>query len=245
VHPRVTSDTDHDSRHPAMPLACSQPGCRLLLTPPPSSLLPPPPSFLYPTYWLACSACGKLALTAGGVREVWVWDIRTCQPIRRLIGSGVETVCASFRYILLSAYPPISPVPASGNLATRALAEALTPVGTSPAGNEVLSGSLDGALRIFDMCGRLRETAHLHAAPVSSCRYTRRGAHLVSCGLDGSALVVDAFDWSVVGRWVSSSSLTAIDSADIKGGRLAFGDECGTITQLSAQVGICGKWRSF
>lgn len=44
------------------------------------------------------SACGSLALTAGGVREVWVWDMRTCTPVRRLIGSGVETVCASFRY---------------------------------------------------------------------------------------------------------------------------------------------------
>ena len=75
--------------------------------------------------------------------------------------------------------------------------------------------------------------------------FSRRGAHLVSCGLDGAALVVDAFDYSVVGRWASTSALTAIDCADIKGGRLSFGDECGSITQLSAHVGICGKWRSF
>lgn len=122
---------------------------------------------------------------------------------------------------------------------------ALTQNDASPVGNEVLSGALDGGLRVFDMCGRLRETAHLHAAPVSSCRYSRGGAHLVSCGQDGSALIVDAFDWSVVGRWVSSSSLTAIDSANIQGGYVAFGDECGEITQLSSYLGICGRWRSF
>jgi len=28
-------------------------------------------------------------------RQVWVWDLRTCTPVRRLIGSHLETLCAS------------------------------------------------------------------------------------------------------------------------------------------------------
>jgi len=42
------------------------------------------------------SPCGNLALTAGGAREVWIWDLRSCKPERRLIGSSLESVCASF-----------------------------------------------------------------------------------------------------------------------------------------------------
>jgi WD40 repeat protein len=45
---------------------------------------------------LGFSACGVLALTAGGAREVWLWDLRTNSPVRRLIGGGGGVICAAF-----------------------------------------------------------------------------------------------------------------------------------------------------
>jgi len=159
------------------------------------------------------SAAGDLALTAGGAREVWVWDLRTVSPVRRLIGSPLECICAAF----------------------------------SPAGNEIVGGSRDGCMRIWDMMsGRLQHTAQrLHTAAVTSCRYSTRGAHLMSCSEDGSLVIADAFDFEEVGRWASNSALSAVDSADIKGGHVACGDETGLITLLATQVGLCGRWTSF
>lgn len=162
------------------------------------------------------SAAGDLVLTAGGAREVWVWDLRTLSPVRRLIGSPLECICAAF----------------------------------SPAGNEIVGGSRDGCMRIWDMMsGRLQHTAQrLHTAAVTSCRYSTRGAHLMSCSEDGSLVIADAFDFEEVGRWASNSALSAVDCcccADIKGGHVACGDETGLITLLATHVGLCGRWTSF
>ena len=38
------------------------------------------------------------------------------------------------------------------------------------AGGEVVGGSKDGALRIWDVGGRMQHVAQLHTAPVTSCR---------------------------------------------------------------------------
>ena len=44
-----------------------------------------------------CSACSQLCEYSRMrvFRQVWVWDLRTCTPVRRLIGSHLETLCAS------------------------------------------------------------------------------------------------------------------------------------------------------
>ena len=157
------------------------------------------------------SACGSSVLTAGGANEVWLWDVRSCKPARRLVAAR-EVVCASL----------------------------------NATGNEVVGGLADGHVRVWEASGgKVLHDAQYHSAAVMGCRFSRRGAHVVSAGGDGVALIIDAFDWQVVGQWVSPSGMTAVDTADIRGGYLVLGDEDGRVTTLATSVGICGRWRSL
>ena len=70
-------------------------------------------------------------------------------------------------------------------------------------------------------------------------RFSKRGAHLVSSSEDGSALIIDAFDLQVVGRWTSDTAISAVDCANIQSATVSAPCQHALDARVREQRSLC------
>ncbi|PMD21618.1 WD domain-containing protein [Hyaloscypha hepaticicola] len=179
---------------------------------PPSTLAPPKPTQLIQTYTahgyevldIAVSTDNASFASVGGDRSVFLWDVATAQTTRRFGsnhgGHTARINCVSFAGtgdgVLVSgsfdASVRIWDVRSQNSKPIMVLEEAKDSVSCVLAGEgyEILSGSVDGRVRCYDLrMGRL-ETDVIGVA-VTSLRRTRDGKGVLVGGLDSCLRLMD------------------------------------------------------
>jgi WD40 repeat protein/transcriptional regulator with XRE-family HTH domain len=121
-----------------------------------------------PVHGVAITADGHLLASAGedGTIRVWSFDPSTLPAL--LLGTGAAT---------------------SAKLVTtlHGHASAVLSVAMAPAGNLLVSGGLDGTVRVWDpVRGQLLATLEGHTGPVHGVALTANGQLLASCSQDGT-----------------------------------------------------------
>jgi transcriptional regulator with XRE-family HTH domain len=166
-------------------------------------------SFIYPIR-LALSANGALLLAGTSSGQVWLWRVSDSTPLLAVQAhqGPVHGVAISADGQLLAsagedgaicvwsfdpASTPVSPfgpdAATSGQLVARLHGHdsAVLSTAMSPAGDLLLSGGLDGTVRVWDpLAGQVLATLDGHSGPVLGVALTADGQLLASCSQDGT-----------------------------------------------------------